>query len=251
MVQDLSYNLCESLVENIGGVAGIDKKIPPTPITYLTQWKIVGNSEVRDNEIWSCGEYNPIDGKYHILVQPQGGSIADIALDAPLRKVNSVADTIEFPSDTEGKALVTRSLSRLNLGNLDYVSIATLEGGEYRYFGDVNAYNVKQPFTADNLSNILCAYYPTITGMQVASGVKGIAITATGGKRVSIFDPDFKDSYMSEQLKRYLQGVELIYELDTPTTELVDAPQIQEADSYSMIISQGSKAVEWSSFESE
>lgn len=34
MVQDLSYNLCESLVENIDGVAGIGKKTP-TPITYI------------------------------------------------------------------------------------------------------------------------------------------------------------------------------------------------------------------------
>ena len=37
------------------------------PITYLTQWKIVGNSEVHGNEIWSCGEYNATDGKYLFL----------------------------------------------------------------------------------------------------------------------------------------------------------------------------------------
>jgi len=48
-----------------------------------------------------------------------------------------------------------------------------------------------------------------------------------------------------------LQGVELIYEFETPTTELVDAPQIEEAESYSMVIGQGGKAVEWSSFETE
>jgi hypothetical protein len=35
MVQDLVHNLCESLVENIDGVAGVSKKTPPTPITYL------------------------------------------------------------------------------------------------------------------------------------------------------------------------------------------------------------------------
>jgi hypothetical protein len=34
MVQDLVHNLCESLVENIDGVAGNGKKTPPTPITY-------------------------------------------------------------------------------------------------------------------------------------------------------------------------------------------------------------------------
>ena len=98
---------------NIG--TGGATPVPPIPITYLTKWKIVGNSEVHGNEIWSCGEYNPTDGKYHILVQPLGGSIADIALAEPLRKVNDVADIIEFPSDTEGKALVTRNLALLSV----------------------------------------------------------------------------------------------------------------------------------------
>lgn len=59
------------------------------------------------NEIWSCGEYNPTDGKYHILVQPQGGNIADISLTEPLRKVNDVTDTLEYPTETSGKALLT------------------------------------------------------------------------------------------------------------------------------------------------
>ena len=118
MVQDLVHNLCESLVENIDGVAGMGET--PTPITYLTQWKIVGNSEVHGNEIWSCGEYNATDGKYHILVQPQGGSIADIALDAPLRKIENISDTIEFPSGTEGKALVTRNIASILLGDISF-----------------------------------------------------------------------------------------------------------------------------------
>lgn len=83
------------------------------PVTYLTKWKIVGNSEVHGTEIWSCGEYSEVDGKYHILVQPLGGSIADIALDEPLRKVNDVADTIEFPvvleafCNTDGSQILT------------------------------------------------------------------------------------------------------------------------------------------------
>lgn len=88
-------------------------------VHYLTAWKIVGNSEVHGNEIWSCGEYNATDGKYHILVKPEGGSIADIALTEPLRKVNNVADSIEFPSGTEGKALVTRNLKQINMSSLE------------------------------------------------------------------------------------------------------------------------------------
>lgn len=114
--------------------------------------------EPQSTEIWSCGEYNPIDGKYHILVQPQGGSIADIALDEPLRKTINTADTLEYPTETSGKALLTTRVEE--------------SGGE-------------------------------------------------------------------------------LSPLDTPTTELVDVPQIEEADSYSCVISQGGKAVSWSSFETE
>ena len=46
-------------------------------------------------------------------------------------------------------------------------------------------------------------------------------------------------------------GVEIIYELVTPTTETIQVPQIEEAESYSCIISQGGKAVSWSGFETE
>lgn len=249
MVQDLVHNLCDSLVE---GVAGAGKKTPPTHITYLTQWKIVGNSEVHGNEIWSCGEYNPTDGKYHILVQPQGGSIADIALDAPLRKVNDVADTIEFPSGTDGKALVTRYLGSYNIGDLDIVVRSEKKEGLYV----IKVYNRK--YTQNSL--LLSAKYT-----QIASqGSINDAINALQNKKccyfystsqdfnylaptLYVYDTDFIGA-TSTEIQTALQGVELIYELATPTTELVDAPQIAEADSYSMIISQGGKAVSWSDF---
>lgn len=128
------------------------------PADYLAQWKIVGNSEVHDNEIWSCGEYNSADGKYHIFVQPKGGSIVDIALTQPLRKFNSVADTIEYPSGTDGKALLTRFVEE------------------------------------------------------------------SGGQ---------------------------LSQLAAPTTELVNVSQIEEAESYTCVTIPGSKALSWSSFETE
>lgn len=51
--------------------------------------------------------------------------------------------------------------------------------------------------------------------------------------------------------KTAMDDVELIYELAIPTTETIQVPQIEEADSYSCVISQGAKAVEWSGFETE
>jgi hypothetical protein len=111
--------------------------------------------EPQPTEIWSCGEYSNVDSKYHVVVLPTGKQAVDIVLDEPLRKTGNTADTLEYPTETSGKALLT------------------------------------------------------------------IRVEESGGE---------------------------LSPLDTPTTELVDAPQIEEAESYTCVISQGAKAVEWSSF---
>ena len=223
------------------------KRGAPTPIAYLTQWKIVGNSEVHGNEIWSCGEYNPIDGKWHILVQPLGGSITDIALDAPLRKVNDVADTIEFPSETEGKALVTRNLSSILIGNATFSASPTnITDVKRKRFNNITA---KPTISNNDVANILCSAFEAKSANSTYLCNKGISVDSAGN--IQIYDPDYNTTSDINDFKTAYADIEVIYELATPTTELVDAPQIAEAESYSMVISQGGKAVEWSSFETE
>lgn len=236
LVEDHNIYLCEGGPVYNGGVQ-------PTPITYLTQWKIVGNSEVHGNEIWSCGEYNATDGKYHILVQPLGGSIADIALTEPLRKVNDVADTIEFPSSVEGKALVTRLFGCIpNLSSLSW-SFSSITSRIY------TTTDIGIKYT-DGKVNILCPLYDTITVADTKQGVKGIA-TQTSPPSVCIYDEDYNTLSSISDFIAHLQNVSLVFELATHTTELVDVPQIEEAESYTCEISQGVKAVEWSSFETD
>lgn len=435
LVEDHNIYLCEGGPVYNGGVQ---------PITYLTQWKIVGNSEVHGQEIWSCGEYNPIDGKYHILVQPQGGSIADIALTEPLRKVNNIADTIEFPAaleafcNTDGSQILTTlpddtilhikqfvkngdfsdgrtewrngtshtscdysqnkavisnievghgynfgiiqdirsnivignsyyfkynaipckdivlsadfsnrsntrvscvgntdnivsdvvipaSLNQFYLGfspttdyeigdttevdnvvsfnldvmfadcpslkpstasdfealftNINYIAysdtaidVIVKDGKLYKYvdtegkalvtrntrnidLGTCTYGSVTNGFYSDNIKSlalkpqsgqsmdVLCTAYPNSERTWVA-GCMGI--TSSGS--IWIGDKSYESA---TAIKNALAGVEMIYKLATPTTELVDAPQIQEADSYTCVISQGAKAVSWSSFTTE
>ena len=218
----------------------------PTPITYLTQWKIVGNSEVHGNEIWSCGEYNSSDGKYHILVQPQGGNIVDIALDEPLRKVNDVADTIEFPSGTEGKALVTRLFGYVDLGTLSYSQRSVAGDSTIYRYSTTSLSNVIKSCLKSKVPNLL-SVYPAIKADDTYKKIDGIGVDNT-----SLFIYDSENNQLTvNEFKSAMNGIRLIYELATPTTELVDAPQIAEADSYSCIISQGAKAVSWSSFDTE
>lgn len=224
------------------------------PITYLTQWKIVGNSEVHGNEIWSCGEYNATDGKYHILVQPLGRSIADIALDEPLRKVNDIADTIEFPSDAEGKALITRNLKQINMSSLEYRPTVRGNSNTYRYYAAVpDAYS----YTASEIIPVMnTGGYENTSGNNTYLATKktiGMYPSTYGYPfpNFSIYDPNYDKEGDLSALITYIADKLIIYRLATPTTELVDAPQIAEAESYTCVISQGGKAVEWSSFETE
>ena len=240
MVQDLSYNLCESLVENIGGVAGVDKKNPPQPVIFLTQWKLMGNSEVHGNEIWSCGEYSTVDGKYHILVQPQGGSIADIALTEPLRMDNNIADIIEF---ADGVGSLTRNFASVDMGTLTWSAGSTKQSGAYR----MRTSSRQSVIQAS--ASVLCAIYDTVTTNNTYNNIKGISLSSNG--IIDVYDDNYNQSNSTSAFKTAMSGVELLYVLATPTTETIQVPQIQEADSYSCVISQGAKAVEWSSFETE
>lgn len=197
---------------------------------------MMGNSEVHGSEIWSCGEYNAVDGKYHILVQPLGGSIADIALDEPLRKVNDVADKIEF---VNGVATVTRKISSGNMGKYNY-SLRTDLGTNLFWFGVLDK--------AFGQRNMLSAIYQ-VSDKSSATLLNDMEIIGnTGNTMVYVCDIRYTDP---ASLKTAMNGVELIYELATPTTETIQVPQIAEADSYSCTISQGGKAVSWSSFETE
>ena len=194
-------------------------------------------------EIWSCGEYSEVDGKYHILVQPLGGSIADIALDEPLRKVNNVADSIEF---ADGVCTLTRAFSSADLGDIKWQAYGTNTSSVYRMHSTTLT-DVK-PGVNNVVSNILCALYNAINANQCYTCNEGVCVYGQSGA-ISIYDADYNQSNSAAAFKLAMDGVELIYELATPTTETIQVPQIQKADSYSCVISQGGKAVEWSSFE--
>lgn len=214
---------------------------PPTPITYLTNWKIVGNSEVHDTEIWSCGEYNPIDGKWHILVQPLGGSIADIALTEPLRKVNDVVDTIEFPSSIEGKALVTRIYTQAKVRDLEFERIGQLNN-RIRFRSKILE---TKHYSVNAKCNILFDQYICMSILD-ANTTNQPYVIASYVEQLYLYCP--LDIDTNDKFNEQYGDEDIIYELVSPTTELINIPQIAEADSYSCVISQGGKAVSWSSF---
>jgi hypothetical protein len=62
----------------------------------------------------SCGKYSAEDNKYHISVHPFGKTTVDVALGEPLRKMGDAADTLEYPSTVEGKAIWTKKVVEAN-----------------------------------------------------------------------------------------------------------------------------------------
>ena len=179
-------------------------------------------------------------------MQPLGGGIADIALDAPLRKVNDVADTIEFPSETEGKALVTRNIASIVLGNSDIRKFKSTNDPTKTRWRVVE--NLSKSVAATETGNILSSKYPSITANATYTCQEGVSLYTSGGY-IHIYDENYSDIDTDVDVyKAAVADVEVIFELATPTTELVDAPQIEEAESYTCAVSQGAKAVEWSSF---
>jgi hypothetical protein len=95
-------------------------------------------------------------------------------------------------------------------------------------------------------SNILCAKYKSLPAQTLLADAVNMSVWEYDNV-IRIKDDDYRYSSVADFQQDNL-GVLILFELATPTTELVDAPQIEEADSYSMVISQGAKAVVWSSF---
>lgn len=84
------------------------------------------------------------------------------------------------------------------------------------------------------------------TPIIVITGTTAIIACATSGATIYYTLDDFK-SYMNNLGFKWI----VYYIFATPTTELVNAPQIEEAESYTCEISQGGKAISWSSFTTE
>ena len=95
----------------------------------------------------------------------------------------------------------------------------------------------------------MCPIYNLIDVNSTYRCTDGIAFETSG--KINVYDADYAENGANDAFVEHIQGAELLYQLATPTTELVEAPQIAEADSYTCVTSQGAKAVEWSSFETD
>lgn len=91
-------------------------------------------------------------------------------------------------------------------------------------------------YAPTNKVKLIGTYAPT-SGTAIASS-----------STFAIYDPNYDKEGDLSAFLTYLADKLMIYQLATPTIELVDAPQIEEADSYTCVISPDGKAISWSEF---
>lgn len=225
-------------------------QVSPFPISPTDTYTSVNDTpysafEYKKNvEIWSCGEYSEVDNKWHIRILPEGYGIVDIALNEPLRKVNDVADIIEF---ADGVAMPKRKFGSVILSNLFWRIQQINTSERYRFTTGSLMSVIKK---TSGYANILTPLFDVAIADDVYAGkVQGISVAISGS--IFLYDVNYNQADDLNAFLEHIQGVEFVYELATPTTEVIQVPQIEEAESYTCIISQGGKAVEWSSFETE
>ena len=138
-------------------------------------------------------------------------------------------------------------LKSVDMGDCEWVSMKNNNQTTYRYRTN-SVTNIDAPSSVTK-GILLSAKYETRDIGSLAMPIEGIGCySASGESRIYCYDSIAGTVDDSVAFREYVKGVEVIYKLVTPTTETIQAPQIAEAESYSMVISQGGKAVEWSSF---
>lgn len=221
MIHNLYIDLCTYLD---GG--GIGKPNKSQPITFLTQWKLVGNSEVIGEQILSCGDLQD-DGKYHVLIKADS-RVIDIPLDEPLRKVGNVGDTIEFPTDTPNIAKVTRNYIKADYNKCIITKTYDSAKNHYRY--RATFHNVYKPnLPGDRDKWLLSSYYPANLSPFYFEEDKGIAIYSG---YIYYYDSERED-LEGDEMKQFISQFDLIYRAATPIVEYISVPNIPLAKTYS------------------
>ena len=162
------------------------------------------------------------DGEYEAYVQHTYALDSDLELRGiPKLDANN---SLYYDGDTyESDGTVTRKYGVVDLGALDWST--AVSAGITRFRAPVAG--IKRVSLGTELGQILCSNYATKTANQTYTGKVGISVQQNTDD-VYIYDPQ-KEELSASDFKAAMSGVQLVYELATPTTESADSfqsPQI-------------------------
>lgn len=165
--------------------------------------------------------------------------VATYALDSDvtlrgLPKLDS-NNNLYYDGDTyESNGTVTRRYGIVDLGTLNWTRVKI---GKTVYVFYANDIGIKKGYNDSNLAPMICSKYLTVsyydssdTYKDLLDTDKSIAFGYNSGNRLSVRDDSYTDA---ATFKTAMNGVYLVYELATPTTETADPytnPQIVDAD---------------------
>ena len=164
---------------------------------------------------WRNGEYEPYV-KHTYPLDP----------DLELRGIPKLVDgEIQYDGDTyEADGTVTRKYGIVDLGALSWTKYDVTQGTLFR--ANVLNPNIKRVVFTTTVPNIFCPKYQTVASASRAD--KTISMS-NNYDAVDIIDNSYADA---TAFKTAMNGVYLVYELATPTTETADpytSPQIVDA----------------------
>ena len=159
------------------------------------------------SNIWYLSEIQLEYGSSATAYEPYNGTMAVFETGTPLRDIpdSNVRDVMTW-GGSAGE--VTKKCGAVDLGMLEWSL-----GGSLWYTTDLQT-EIKPVTTNDDIANIKCAEYETSSRTEILGLNMRICVTTTGV--IGITNNSYTDP---TTFKAALQGVKLIYELATPTTE--------------------------------
>ena len=126
---------------------------------------------------------------------------------------------------TTGEMVLTHA--GVDLGTLTWVKAGSAETGKYRFTSTGISTVVKRPSANSQKANIICSSYGVLAADEVYLTTigDGVAITSGGGD-ISLYDSN-KISLTTTEFKQAMDGVQLVYELATPTTVQLSPTEVK------------------------
>lgn len=126
-------------------------------------------------------------------------------------------NNLYYDGDTyEADGTVTRKYGIVDLGTLTWTKMGAYHEGEYKF--QANLTGIKPNSAANHVEPVMCSKYIALRPNDTYLGSTGISVETSVYGYIGIHDPNY-DSSTAEQLKTAMNGVYLVYELATPTTE--------------------------------
>lgn len=188
-----------------------------------------GSFEITNNDVCQIQIYIHRGVTYNnVIIYPQlelgstatsyepftGFETTTVELNQPLRELpNGVKDTIQ-------NGVITRRVGIWNLGNQSW----TKETGKTMIFYSNAPTNIKKPNNSSEIANVICTNYiaTTFTNL-VDDNLSGVIVPSYSDGRLFLTNSLVSDAVT---LKESLNGVILLYELATPTTEQITLPTL-------------------------